>query len=210
MATETQKRTKLGRPRKFNEEEAVEAAMHVFWRKGYEGASLRDLTEAMGIDRKSMYLVLGDKEALFLKTLKRYSAIQLSYLPKALEKLTLPEFIDETLDASVRFYMDKTHPETCMSLHCFAVGDEAQPIRNALIDWREWVVEQYRKRFERARREGELPKHIKPAWFARYFAIIMAGLAVQAANGATLQELKEAISMFRQTMPIDMAGTKER
>jgi len=69
MATQTDTRLKLGRPRKFNEEEAVEAAMRVFWDKGYEGASLRDLTEAMGIDRKSMYLTLGDKEALFLKAL---------------------------------------------------------------------------------------------------------------------------------------------
>jgi AcrR family transcriptional regulator len=60
---------KLGRPRKFNEAAAVEAAMRVFWDKGYEWASLRDLTEAMGIDRKSMYLTLGDKEVLFLKAL---------------------------------------------------------------------------------------------------------------------------------------------
>jgi len=201
MAIETQSRTKLGRPRKFNEEEAVEAAMRVFWKKGYEGASLRDLTEAMGIDRKSMYLVLGDKEALFLKALKRYSALQLSYLPNALEKLTFHEFIDESFKGAIRFYMDQTHPATCMSLHCFAVGDEAQPVRTAMIDWRAWVVEQYRKRFERACREGELPKHIEPALFARYFAAIMAGIAVQAANGATLQELRQVVSMFQETMP---------
>jgi AcrR family transcriptional regulator len=63
--------------------------MRVFWEKGYGGASLRDLTKAMGIDRKSMYLFLGDKEALFLKALDRYSPTHLGYLPKALAKPTI-------------------------------------------------------------------------------------------------------------------------
>ena len=208
MKTKAPNQTKLGRPRKFNEDQAVEAAMHVFWKKGYEGASLHDLTKAMGIDRKSMYLVLGDKEALFRKALTRYSALQLSYLPSALEKHTLLEFINESFEAAILFYTDKSHPETCMSLHCFAVGDEAQPIRKVLIDWRKWVFHEYRKRFERARRDGELPKHIQPMWFARYFAAFMAGLAVQASDGATLRELKQVISLFRETMPIYETGTK--
>jgi AcrR family transcriptional regulator len=204
MSTETETRPKLGRPRKFNEEEAIDAAMRVFWEKGYEGASLRNLTEAMGIDRKSMYLTLGDKEALFLKALHRYSVTQLAFLPKALELPTLPEFIDEIFKAAIRFWTDKSHPEACLSIQNFAMSAEAQPIKDAMMDWHAWGLEQFRKRFERARDLGELPKDIKPDWLARYLSVIMSGLAVQAANGATLPELKRAIAMFRQTMPIPM------
>jgi AcrR family transcriptional regulator len=204
MTTETETRPKLGRPRKFDEEEAVEAAMGVFWEKGYEGASLRDLTKAMGIDRKSMYLTLGDKEALFLKALDRYSATHLAFLPKALAKPTLREFVDEFFNAAIRFWTDKSHPEACLSIQNFAVSDEAQPIKQAMIDWRGWGLDQVRKRIERARKEGDLPPDVKPETFARYLAVMMGGLAVQAANGATLPELKRVIAMVRQTMPIPM------
>jgi AcrR family transcriptional regulator len=210
VATPTDRRLKSGRPRKFNQEEAVEAAMRVFWDKGYEGASLRDLTEAMGIDRKSMYLTLGDKEALFLKALECYSLTHLSFLPKALEKPTLREFVDELFNAAIRFWTDKSHPEACLSIQNLAVSDEAESIKRALMDWRAWGLEQFRKRALRARAEGDLPKEIKPEAFARYLAVIMSGLAHQAATGATLPELKQAIKMFRQTMPFDVEDSTTR
>ena len=100
MSTETKARPKLGRPRKFEQE----AAMRVFWEKGYEGASIRDLTTAMGIGPKSMYLSFGDKEALFLKALDLYSATHLAYLPGALAKPTLREFVDEVFRSRLRFW----------------------------------------------------------------------------------------------------------
>ena len=210
MSTGTQIRPKPGRPRKFNEGEAIEAAMRVFWEKGYEGASLRDLTKAMGIDRKSMYLTLGDKEALFLKALDRYSVTHLRFLPKALGKPYLREFVDEFFSAAIRFWTDKRHPEACFSIQNFAVGDEAKSIKLAMMDWRAWGLEQVRKRIERARKQGDLPPEVKPESFARYLAVIMSGFAVQAASGATLTELKRVIEMFRKTMPIPMDLDKHR
>ena len=99
---------------------------------------------------------------------------------------------------------DKSHPEACLSIQNLVVSDEAEPIKRALMDWRAWGLEQFRKRAQRARAEGDLPKQIKPEAFARYLAVIMSGLAHQAATGATLPELKQAIKMFRQTMPFDV------
>ncbi len=201
MTSASQRSPKLGRPRAFDADEAIEAAMHVFWKHGYEGASLRALTKAMGIDRKSMYLAFGDKESLFRKALDRYSTIQLSYLLEALERRSVAEFVDELFVAALKFYGDEKHPRTCMSLQGFAMGEETQSVRNALIEWRVWVEKQYRIKFERARQEGELPKESRPAELARYLAVIMAGLAVQASNGASLAELKQSARMFRHTMP---------
>ena len=204
MKKQPDTRPKPGRPRKFDEEEALEAAMRVFWEKGYEGASLRDLTEAMGIDRKSMYVTLGDKEALFKKALHRYIATQLAFVPKAFAKPTLREFVDDFLNTAIRFWVDKSHPGTCMTIQNLAVSEEAQPIRQAMADWRNWRMNTIRDRIETARKEGDLPSDVRPDTFARYLSVIMAGLAVQAASGATLPQLKRTISMFRQTMPIPM------
>jgi AcrR family transcriptional regulator len=204
MKKQPETRLKPGRPRKFDEEEALEAAMRVFWEKGYEGASLRDLTEAMGIDRKSMYLTLGNKEALFKRALNRYVATQLAFVPKAFAKPTLREFVDDFLNTAIRFWVDKSHPGTCMTIQNLAVSEEAQTIRQAMADSRNWRMHTIRDRIERAGKEGDLPSEVKPDTFARYLSVIMAGLAVQAASGATLPELKRTISMFRQTMPIPM------
>ena len=204
MATEKKVRPKLGRPRKFDEETAVEAAMLVFWEKGYEGASLRDLTEAMGIDRKSMYLTLGDKEALFKKVLDRYNSTRLAFVPKAFAKPTLREFVDDLLNTAILFWVDRGHPGTCMTIQNLAVSEEAEPIRQAMAAWRKWRLKTFCERIERARKQGDLPPGLKPDAFARYLSVIMAGLAVQASSGATLPELKRTIAMFRQTMPIPM------
>jgi AcrR family transcriptional regulator len=204
MKTAIESRSTPGRPRKFDEEEALEAAMRVFWEKGYEGASLRDLTEAMGIDRKSMYLTFGDKQALFKKALNRYNTTQLAFVPKAFAKPTLREFLDDFLNTAIRFWTDKSHPGTCMTVQNLAVSDEAQPIRQAMTDWRDWRLDTIRERLERARKEDDLPPNVKPETFARYLSVIMAGLAVQAASGASLPELKRTVAMFRQTMPIPM------
>src|SRR5437868_2033620 len=76
-----------GRPREFDIDEALAAALRVFWSKGYEGASLTDLTEAMGITRPSLYAAFGNKESLFRKALDLYEREKLAYVGEALKAL---------------------------------------------------------------------------------------------------------------------------
>ena len=64
----------MGRPREFDVEQALDQALEVFWRNGYEGASISELTQAMGISPPSLYAAFGNKEGLFRKTLDRYIA----------------------------------------------------------------------------------------------------------------------------------------
>jgi AcrR family transcriptional regulator len=75
----------MGRPRAFDIEKALDQALQVFWHKGYEGASLSDLTAAMGINRPSLYAAFGNKEELFRKALERYIEGPASYVEHALQ-----------------------------------------------------------------------------------------------------------------------------
>ena len=77
-----------GRPREFDAEDALDRALEVFWRKGYEGASLAELTEAMGINRPSLYAAFGNKEALFRLAFDRYADGPAAYTREALEAPT--------------------------------------------------------------------------------------------------------------------------
>ena len=74
----------MGRPRAFDVDKALDRALEVFWRKGYEGTSLPDLTEAMGINRPSLYAAFGNKESLFRKVLQRYTDEHMAFIGAAL------------------------------------------------------------------------------------------------------------------------------
>src|ERR1700739_1446501 len=86
MNTSTKVEVRMGRPRGFDEDAALEAAMRVFWKKSYEGATMADLTEAMGINRSSMYAAFGDKESLFHRVMERYRADRMVHIRQALAK----------------------------------------------------------------------------------------------------------------------------
>jgi AcrR family transcriptional regulator len=101
---------RMGRPRGFDEEAALDAAMKVFWEKSYEGARLTDLTEAMGINRSSMYAAFGDKEALFKLVIARYRDGPMTYIRQALEKPTLRAVIETLLYESVEFLAAPRNP----------------------------------------------------------------------------------------------------
>lgn len=98
---ESSQKAPIGRPRGFDADEALEQAMLVFWKQGYEGASLTDLTNAMGITRKSMYAAFGNKEELFRKALARYTEGPASYASRAMEKPTAREVATAFLTGSV-------------------------------------------------------------------------------------------------------------
>src|SRR5580704_14971210 len=128
----------LGRPRAFDTDEALDQAMHLFWRKGFLGTSLSDLTEAMGINRPSLYAAFGNKEALFRKVVDRYSQGPAGYAEEALEEPTARGVVERFLRGAVD--LNTTHPLSpggCLMVQsALACGAEAEPIRRELVSRR--------------------------------------------------------------------------
>jgi AcrR family transcriptional regulator len=198
-------KAKSGRPRTFDADAALEKAMVVFWEQGYEGASLTDLTEAMGIARKSMYAAFGNKEELFRKVLQRYLEGPASYILEALQASTAREVAEEYLSGAVRASTWPGYPTGCLGVQgALATGATGQIARDTLVEWRATVRAHLRHRFQRAVDDGDLPADADPEHLARYVTTIGHGLTVEAAGDGTREDLRRvAVAALRHWPPAE-------
>ncbi len=180
-----------GRPRSFDKEKALDAALQVFWRKGYEGASLTDLTQAMGIEKPSLYAAFGDKEQLFRQVLDHYQKGPMNMMLAALQEPTARRVVERLLRESANAGSDPHTPRGCLYVQgALACGSESDRIRTELISRRAAGEAMLRKRLQRAKREGDLPKKSDPAGLARYFMAVLHGMSVRSSAGASRRELR--------------------
>ena len=192
----------LGRPRSFETGKALDAAMKVFWCKGYEGASLSDLTKAMGINRPSLYAAFGDKESLFRKVLDRYDSGPAAYVREALDQPTARAAVEKLMEGAADLATASGNPRGCLFVQsALACGDKAEGIRNDLILRRDAGEKAVRLRLKRAQAEGDLTHDANPADLARYVVTVIQGIAVQAASGAVRPELRRVIQTALRSWP---------
>ncbi|MFD9497951.1 TetR/AcrR family transcriptional regulator [Streptomyces sp. NPDC060035] len=200
---ETKKNGPIGRPRGFDADEALERAMLVFWEHGYEGASLANLTDAMGISTTSMYAAFGNKEELFRKALERYTEGPGAYLTRALEEPTALGVATAILTGTVRTTTRPAHPHGCLGVQgALTASDSGRGVRDLLAAWRNNGCSCVRERFQRAIDEGELPPETDPGLLARYITTLAFGIAVQAASGVGRDELQEMANAALRNWPI--------
>lgn len=165
--------------------------MNIFWEKSYEGASITDLSEAMGINRSSMYTVFGNKKSIFYRVMERYREGRMSYVKHALAQSSLQEVVAGLIHGTAEFLATPNNPRGCLLIQgALACGTDVESVKLAMIDWRKSGEAALKERLQQAQSEGQLPAEIQPADFARYLSSIMSGLGVQAANGATRAELR--------------------
>ncbi len=192
----------IGRPRTFCTEQALDRALEVFWRKGYEGASICDLTAAMGINPPSLYAAFGNKEALFRQALDRYAQTHGEYIREALAAPKARDAMEAILRGSVRSLTDKSNPAGCLLVQGISgAGEHAQCIHDMLHAKRAEGEKDIRERLKRAKKEGELRADSDPAALARYFSTVMQGMAVQAAGGASRKDLERIADMALRAWP---------
>ena len=192
----------MGRPREFDVDKALDLALQVFWSKGYEGASMADLTEAMGITKPSLYAAFGNKEELFRKALDRYVDGPGGYVQVALAKPTARAVVEHLLYESANAVTDPNHPPGCLAVQgALSCGDAAESIKQELMARRANGEQDLRRRFERAVAEGDLPSGSDAADLAAYVSAILQGIAVQAAGGTSRSQLHKIAEMTLRTWP---------
>lgn len=191
-----------GRPRAFETQQALDRALKVFLRKGYEGASLTDLTRSMRINAPSLYAAFGNKEQLFRHALDRYQEERAQFLRDSLESATAREVVEKLLRGSVERQTSGNRAPGCLSVHgALSSSTSADPIRLELNRRRRAAELTLRARLERARVAGDLPRTCSPQALALYVTSIINGMAVQAAGGATREELNTVVDLAMQIFP---------
>lgn len=179
-----------GRPRTFDPDIALRQALDVFWERGYEGTSLSDLAEAMGIRSASIYAYFGSKEDLFRQVMSLYGATAGEPPRRALrDGATAREAIHAMLRATADQITHPEHPHYCMLILAAPTGAvENHAVRQFLADGRHGMYEEIRER---------LADDVPPARLdaiARYYTTVVQGLSVQARDGATRAELETVIT----------------
>ncbi|WP_020180493.1 TetR/AcrR family transcriptional regulator [Methylopila sp. M107] len=197
----------MGRPKEFDPDEALCAALQVFWKRGFEGASMTDLTDAMGITRPSLYATYGNKEELFRKVLDRYEQSHLCFVAGALAEPTARRTIETLLRGYADVLTNPMHPPGCLGVNSAVCGGgESAAIRQELIARRSLSEETLRQRLERAHQDGELAAGENPADWARYVMSVGLGMAVKAASGATRDELYRVADIALRALPTAARG----
>ena len=182
----------MGRPREFDTEKALDEAMEVFWRHGYEGATIAELTGAMGINPPSLYAAFGSKEGLLKAALDRYAKKRAEFMAEALALPTARAVVERVLLKLADMQTDPENPPGCLLVAGgLACGAGAENVPFELAARRAEAEDQLRDRFIRAKAEGDLTTDADPMALARYLSAVIAGMGVLASSGATREDLRQ-------------------
>jgi len=182
------------RGKEFDTEEALQKALEVFQTKGFDGASIRDLVEAMGISRQSLYDTYGDKEALYHTALERYRSQAPARIGSFIESsLPLRPALAAQFEQVIDHLLSPAGRSCLLAQAALARAakdpESAQCVQKAFC----LNVERLEGRLRRAQAEGELGRHHDPAALARFFQNALHGFQVTARSGASREELDAII-----------------
>lgn len=191
----------MGRPREFDAETALDQAMEVFWRHGYEGATIAQLTEAMGINPPSLYACFGNKEGLLKAALDRYTKLRNVWMDEVVAAPTARAVAERMLMGIADKQTDPANPPGCLLVQGgIACGTGSENVPFELAARRAQNEDQLRDRFIRAKAEGDLKPTSDPAALARYVSAVSVGMGVMASSGADREALRQVASVAMQAV----------
>ncbi|HXH45302.1 MAG TPA: TetR/AcrR family transcriptional regulator [Bradyrhizobium sp.] len=192
---------RMGRPREFDAETALDQAMEVFWRHGYEGATIAQLTEAMGINPPSLYACFGNKEGLLKAALDRYTKLRNIWMDEVVAAPTARAVAERMLMGIADKQTDPANPPGCLLVQGgVACGTGSENVPFELAARRAQNEEQLRDRFVRAKAEGDLKPTSDPAALARYVSAVSVGMGVMASSGADREALRQVADVAVQAV----------
>ncbi|KYG18855.1 TetR family transcriptional regulator [Bradyrhizobium sp. AT1] len=197
---------RMGRPREFDAETALDQAMEVFWRHGYEGATIAQLTEAMGINPPSLYACFGNKEGLLKAALDRYTKLRGVWMDEVVAAPTARAVAERMLMGIADKQTDPANPPGCLLVQGgIACGTGSENVPFELATRRAQNEDQLRDRFVRAKAEGDLKPSSDPAALARYVSAVAVGMGVMASSGADREALRQVASVAVQAVEAQSA-----
>jgi len=192
----------VGRPRSFDKEEALKKAMHVFWEKGYEGTSMADLIESIGMKAPSLYAAFGNKDAIFKEVVQKYLPIVVNGQLATLNNTSdIVEAVQNTLKECVRLFTSPDNPHTCLIMTAAINAspehqDHVVSLRAMREDYRNaWV-----QRFERGEQERQLTGQLSPQQLADFYVTLIQGMSLRAKDGANKQDLTRTAEIALQIL----------
>lgn len=192
----------MARPRVFEEAQVLDHAMDVFWRHGYEGASMAELTKAMALNSPSIYAAFGSKRGLFDAVLKRYRERRTAHRDYVLASATAREMAERLLYGAIEWFVDPNEPRGCLLIQAgTSAGVNNDDVPRAIIEQRAKTRDLLIKRLTRAQEDGDLPVSEDPAALARYLLMAFNGLALQAAEGVSEAELRASAERALMSWP---------
>ena len=191
-----------GRPKAFDPHRVLDAALRVFWKKGYEGTSVADLTAAMRINKPSLYATFGDKAALFRKVVDDYMEQQSTVWNDAFRLPTAKASVARILNSVANALTNGKNPRGCLLVQAaLSCGDEADCIKKELAARRADGDSLIRGRLLRAQADGELSRGVDAAALSRFFSTVLRGMSVEASAGATRAQLQSVIELALKAWP---------
>jgi AcrR family transcriptional regulator len=201
--------TVIGRPREFDRDAALEAAMLLFWRKGFAATSMTDLCDAMDVRSPSLYAAFGSKEALYLEAVERYVDIQGHLVWDKLEEgATARAGIENLLNAGTEHLpKSRSTPAGCMAVLA-AISDEwPAAIARVAKKVRLEMFDRVRAQLEAGVASGELPASTDIDSLGRFYLSVFQGMAIQARDGATVAELSGVAAAAMAAFPTSSAAS---
>ncbi|MFD7923412.1 TetR/AcrR family transcriptional regulator [Streptomyces sp. NPDC059740] len=191
-----------GRPRAFDREQALVAATNLFWTRGYEGSSLADLTEAMGISSSSLYAAFGDKKTLFREAVLGYTHRYTVLHQEAMTEPSAREAVERLLRTSVAEFTDADRPTGCLTVSAAMVGgSDTIDVRETLRSLQEEHARMLRERVEADTSRGLLPADTDAAAVADWVQVLWQGLSNQANNGVSRERLQAVVTAALAAWP---------
>ena len=193
-----------GRPRGFDRDAALEAAMLLFWRKGFAAASMNDLCDAMGIRSPSLYAAFGSKEALYLEAIEHYvQTIGPPVWDKLAEGTTARAGVENLLLAGTETLPESgAMPAGCMAMLAGVSDEWPAAITDVVSKVRLEVLGELRSRLKTGVAEGELPASTDIDGLSRFYLSVFQGMAIQARDGATAAELRSIAAAAMTAWPV--------